>query len=192
MAQLINKLVAGNTWDFTTAAADYPASDGWALTLYLTPRSHAHHASSISIVSVPADDGIAHRFQRTATNTASIQPGQFSFAVNAIKGAEVYTLDGTYWSGEVTVLPNPATLAVGTDTRAHAEKVLAAIEAVIEGRATSDQEEMSIAGRSLKRIPFNDLLVIRNKYSGQLASQRAADNLAAGIGAGRRVQVRLG
>lgn len=192
MAQLINKLVVGNTWDFTTAAADYPASDGWALTLYLIPRFTSPVQARIELTSAPADDGVSHRFTRSAANTTSLAAGQYGFAVNAIKGAEVYTLDGTYWSGEVTLLPNPAAGAQGADSRGHVEKVLAAIEAVIEGRATSDQEEMSIAGRSLKRIPFADLLVIRNKYRAELASAAAADALAAGIGAGRRVQVRLG
>lgn len=192
MAQLINKLVVGNTWDFSTAATDFPASDGWALTLYLVPRFTSPTQARIEITSAAAPDGVSHRFQRTAVQTAAYAAGQYGYVVNAVKAAEVYTLDGTYWTGEVTLLPNPATAAQGADARGHAEKVLAAIEAVIEGRATSDQEEMSIAGRSLKRIPFSDLLVIRNKYRAELASQRAADNLAAGIGAGRRVQVRLG
>ena len=31
-------LVAGDTWDWTTAVDGYPATDGWMLKYYLTPR----------------------------------------------------------------------------------------------------------------------------------------------------------
>lgn len=172
MAQLINKLVVGNTWDFTTVAADFPASDGWALTLYLIPRFTSPVQARVELTSTAAPDGVSHRFQRSATNTASLAAGQYGFAVNAIKGAEVYTLDGTYWSGEVTLLPNPTAGAQGADNRSQAKVALDAINAVLANRATTDQQEFSVAGRSLKRMTMAELLALRSHFEGEVNKER--------------------
>ena len=53
------------------------------------------------------------------------------------------------------------------DLRSHAKKVVDAIEAVIENRATIDQQSMSIAGRSLSRMSIDDLLNFRNQYKNE-------------------------
>lgn len=48
--------------------------------------------------------------------------------------------------------------------KSHAEIMLDAIEARLQGRAVSDHERYSIDGRSLDRIPFADLVKLRDKY----------------------------
>jgi hypothetical protein len=78
------------------------------------------------------------------------------------------------------------------DTRSHARKVLAAIEAVIERRATKDQEEYTIDGRSLKRTPVAHLLVLRYRYKREVEQEEQADRLAKGRGTGRKVVTRFG
>ena len=50
------------------------------------------------------------------------------------------------------------------DLRSHAKKVLDAIEAVLENRASQDQMSYSIAGRSLSRMSIDDLMTFRNRY----------------------------
>ena len=50
------------------------------------------------------------------------------------------------------------------DVRSHAKKVLDAIEAVLENRASQDQMSYSIAGRSLSRMSIDDLMTFRNRY----------------------------
>jgi len=69
--------------------------------------------------------------------------------------------------------------------------VLDAIEAVIENRATLDQESYQIGGRSLKRMPIADLMRLRQLYRAEVAGEEAAAKLAAGLGTARKVQVRL-
>ena len=53
------------------------------------------------------------------------------------------------------------------DLRSHAKKVLDAIEAVIENRATVDQSSFSIAGRSLSRMSIDELLTLKNRYKAE-------------------------
>ena len=50
------------------------------------------------------------------------------------------------------------------DHRSHAKKVLDAIEAVLENRASQDQMSYSIAGRSLSRMSITDLMMFRDRY----------------------------
>ena len=50
------------------------------------------------------------------------------------------------------------------DTRTHAKKVLDAIEAVIENRATLDQQMYMIGGRQLVRNSISELLRLRTIY----------------------------
>jgi len=168
----INRIIVGNTWDWSVSAPDYLASDGWALKLYLVPRFASPVQAPIVLDSVPATDGAGHRFQRTAAQTGAYKAGQYGFQTNAVKASEVYTLDGTYWSGEVTLFPNPADLAQGTDTRTQDAVALDAIEAVLANRATVDQEEYTIGDRSLKRMSIDELLKLRSYFKARINQQR--------------------
>ena len=68
--------------------------------------------------------------------------------------------------GEVTIVE------LTTVTESHAEKVLAAIEAVIESRATKEQSELTIAGRQVKYISLTELLKIRQEYKQIVAQEK--------------------
>lgn len=70
----------------------------------------------------------------------------------------------------------------------HAQRVLAAIEAVLERRATVDQQSYGIEGRSLARMPIGDLLRFRDRYRAEVAAERAALDEADGRPSGRRVR----
>lgn len=180
MGYLTNKIAAGYTLEFSTSTPDYPASEGWALKYKLAPRAGG------SIINITATaDGDDHLVQITAATTATWAAGWYTFEAYVEKGAEVYSLE----RGPVQIV---AALAAGQDTRLHVEKVIDAIEAVIENRASLDQEEVSVNGRSLKRTPVEQLIVLRSKYRNELQSMQAADKLANGItGGGRRIQMVL-
>jgi hypothetical protein len=180
-----NVFRAGNTLDDLKSVPQYPATSGWTLKLRLAPRT----AGTVITLTAVAE-GADFRVQATATTTAAWAAGWYTFEYfveNA--GGEVYTVE----VGQLQIL---APLAAGQDNRSHVEKVLAAIEAVLEGRASTDQEEMriSVAGdwRMIKRTPIPELIKLKNLYAGYLRNEQAASNLAAGItGGGRRVQVVL-
>ncbi len=75
-----------------------------------------------------------------------------------------------YETSRITVLADPTTIP-DSELTTHAERVLAAIEAVIENRASKDQQSYSIAGRSLTRIPIAELLELRKQYKAEVADQ---------------------
>lgn len=112
-----------------------------------------------------ADDSGIH----TGTlNFANAPAGDYAYSIRATRSAD--NAVRTVATGTVIVLPDPVT----ADTRSHAEKVLEAIEALIEGRATKDVSSYSIAGRSLTRLTPDELVKWRSFYKNEVAIQRAA------------------
>lgn len=99
----------------------------------------------------------------TATIT---EPGLYQYAITFENNVGRFLQE----SGRLTVQPDP-TAAPDGELTTHAERVLAAIEAVIENRATKDQQSYSIAGRSITRIPVAELLELRKQYKAEVADQ---------------------
>ena len=93
-----------------------------------------------------------------------------------------FTVNPDYRSGTSTA---------AFDDRTHARTVLDAIEAVIESRATKDQERYSIAGRELWRTPIPTLLKLRQHYKAEVAAQEAAEAIRNGLQTGRKIQFRI-
>jgi hypothetical protein len=183
---IVDELIAGDTLDFTDVVPDFPHADGWTLKYRLVPQFATPTQAPITLTATPY--GSDYRIQATASATAAWLPGQYSWSRWVEKSGPIRQTVG---AGQIKILTDPASAAQGYDNRPHARKVLEAIEAVIENRATKDQEEYTIEGRSLKRTPIADLLVLRDKYLGAAQSADAATALASGLPNPRRVGVRF-
>lgn len=100
--------------------------------------------------------------------------GSFTSVANGVNVYIPSTVTNTFPTGSVQVyavvdnIPTPvgeATIVeLTTTTQSHAEKVLQAIEAVIESRATKEQASIAIAGRQVQYIPLGELLRFRSEY----------------------------
>ena len=110
-------LIAGDTLTFVTSLADYPASASWVLTYRLVPRV----VGGSAIVLTATAEGSDHRITATAAATSGWVTGDYGWSAYVTKGAERYTVD----SGQLTVQADPASVAVGTDTRSPAARALA-------------------------------------------------------------------
>lgn len=172
----IERIAAGVTFDHTVTLTAYPAPD-WTLALIL------RGPSAIDLTATA--DGASHRFQASAATTAEWLAGRYWFALRATRGAEVAQVD----EGDLRIVPDFAALTDPYDGRTHAERVLAAIEAVIEGRATIDQQSYQINNRQLSRTPIPDLLMLREKYREEVRQQQQAARGQSLLG--RQVKVRF-
>jgi hypothetical protein len=177
-----DRIIVGDTLDFVTTFPDY-ASATWTCTYYFVPRTSGTPFSVTCTAGTGAND---FRCAAAAATTALWVAGEWSWSAVMTSGAERYEVD----RGTVTLLANPAT-ATAFDGRSHARKALDAIEAVLENRATLDQEEYSIGGRSLKRTPATDLIRLRSVYLNEVRSEDAAKRLSAGMGGAPRIMVRF-
>lgn len=152
---------AGVTLERCVAFADYPAPD-WVLTALLRGPS---------VINLAADaDGTGHKFTKLAADTTSWAPGVYSYVVRATNAGDVRQLE----TGTLEILRDLAAIDAATDLRTHAQRTLDAIQAVIEKRATRDQERYTINNRELWRTPIGDLLKLRDTYRAEVRRERAA------------------
>lgn len=173
---------AGDTWKWTRTLADYPASS-WTLKYRFKNAAGGFEVTA----SASGDD---YSVTVAAATTAGYAAGSYTWIAWVEGGSsEKYTVD----QGTLTVGQDyrGSTAAAALDDRSHARKVLAAIEAVIESRASKDQEEYTINGRSLKRTSIGDLLKLRQKYQAAVAAEDAAAKMADGFAPGGKIQFRF-
>jgi len=180
MTTFVNLLTAGDTLDFPAVVADYKASAGWTLKYRLAPR-----VSGVVIDITATASGDDYRVQVNATTTAGWATGFYSWAAFVEKGSERYSVS----RGTLEIRVSSVAMPAGFDSRTHAQKTLEAIKAVIEKRATMDQQEYTIQGRQLKRMPMADLIAFRKEYERMVNSELATE---AGIPSGPMGRIRYG
>lgn len=115
--------------------------------------------------------GQQYRLNVTADMTATWAPGTYWTSIRVSNGHDTRQIDEL----TVNVRPDLAAITDVYDGRNHAQRVLAAIEAVIEGRATKDQQGYTINNRSLSRTPIQDLLLLRDRYRNEVRRQKMAE-----------------
>ncbi|MEI8598909.1 hypothetical protein P4S64_18910 [Vibrio sp. M60_M31a] len=79
-------------------------------------------------------------------------------------------------TSRLTILPDLAAMDTH-DPRSEAEKALAAIQATLSNRATSDQLKLSFGGRSLEKTPLSDLLKLEQRFLNRV-TRRSVRSLA--------------
>jgi hypothetical protein len=152
-------LTAGDLWTWTESLSDYSAAL-YTLTFYFRgPQSF----NSVAVAS-----GADHVVTVTAAVTAELKPGVYDWQARAALIATPTTV-ATVDVGRLTVEPNLANAAI--DHRSFNVRVSEALEAVIEGRATTDQLAMSIAGRSLSRMTWDEILGAYDRFKLAAASE---------------------
>ena len=160
------KIRAGDTLKFTDTVTDYPAVDGWTLHYIF---SNASHTATFSV------SGTEYAFVVAAADTAKWNAGSYQWAAY-VDGVSSQRF--TVGSGRVELLPN---IVNGpTDQRAHVEKVIAAIEAVLENKASKDIESVTINGQWVKRMSPEHLLAWRATYKAELRTLIRAEQIANG------------
>ncbi len=149
-------ITAGLSLKCEVVAGNYPAPD-WVLTAILRGPAAINLTATAS--------GTGHVFAATAVTTAGWEPGLYAASVRATSGDEVHEIE----AGQVTIAADLVSVSNQHDPRGHAQRTLAAIEAVIEGRASKDQQSYTINGRTLVRTSIADLLMLRDRYKKEVA-----------------------
>lgn len=175
MTVLPQSLSAGVTLDRTVILPAYNPQD-WTLSVLL------RGAGSIDLVAVAL--GTNFSLYVGATESASWVPGKYWYTARVSNDTDVIEIE----SGEVEIKPDFAANGAGFDGRGHLERVIDAIEAVLEKRATLDQQRYTINNRELWRTPIPELLTLRDRYRAELRRMKAAKS---GALFGRRVAVRF-
>ena len=163
------EMVAGDRWAWKDSATGTAYSTASHTLSYSLRREETGHEITITATA----SGTDYLIEVASTVTTGYPSGQYYWQKYITRTSDSARI--SIASGILKVLPNRDTDT--TDPRTHARKVLSAIEAVIEGRSTRDQEEYRIAGRMLRRTPLKELLDMRNYYA---AKVRAEESIAGG------------
>lgn len=162
------RIVAGDSVEWTKTIPDYPADLGWVLS-YVMLSSGCSPATITSAAS-----GSDHAVSVPSETTATYVAGVYHWTSMVAKGSDRKTISTGVWE----VLQNPATATIATDPRTHAEKCLAAIEAVIEGRMADPIVEYQIGTRMAKKIPHWELVKLRTFYKTEVRRERGRPRVA--------------
>jgi hypothetical protein len=183
------EITAGDTIEWKKSLADYPASDGWILTYRLRgSRNYGIDNSVATIITTDADDFL---ISIPAVITASYAAGDywlFGFVTNG-------SVRKTVIEVRVTVLPDAQAASQAFDGRSHAKKMLDAIESMLEGTASREEQsyQIDIQGkmRQLSFFSRDELIRFRNFYKNEYNRELSAERIAAGKGGGRKILVRF-
>lgn len=173
------KFTLGDTLKFTKSLPDYLPADGWVLSYEFVTSANAY-----SVTGSDNGDGL-HLVTATAATTAAWVAGTYSYQAYVTSGSERFRVS----VGTMEFLTNFA--AGAYDARSHVKKVLEALEALLEGKASKDQANYAIGGRSLSRMSPELLIFWKNHYSMLYDKELAAERAARGLGSGNKVRVRF-
>lgn len=148
-----NKIFANFPVEIRIPEGPYLEMDGWLMSVYL------RGPAEVTVDGVLVDTH--YHFSVTATVA-----GLYTYSIVAENGLSRVLIE----TGQVTVKPDPSAIVTGTDTRLYQERLIAAIESVLEGKITKDASSYSIAGRSITKIPIQELLDTRDKLKRELSA----------------------
>ncbi|MEK9724071.1 MAG: hypothetical protein VW405_11410 [Rhodospirillaceae bacterium] len=178
------ELVIGDRWLWkrTDLPVDYPTAD---YALSYTADKQGAGSTSFSITA--SETGGVYVVEVASATTAGYNVGTYAWQAYITRTSDsqrVSVARGTW-----NVIANLS--ASTADPRSHVKKVLDAIEAVLESRATVDQMAYTIQGRSLSRTPIPDLLKMRDTYKAEYAAEINAERRRHGKPARNRLLARL-
>lgn len=153
------QITAGTTVKFRRSFSDYPTSDSWVYTFYLAGAKVLNKVATVA-------NG-EFNVTLAATDTTTLTPGGYKYSEVVSKSGEIVSVG----SGVLEVLPNLITATAGS-LQSLEEKDLAAIETYLTGHAPTDVKSYTINGRSLERIPREELYRLRGKLQAKVWRQK--------------------
>jgi hypothetical protein len=178
-------LISGDsaTW-LTAAGVDSVTGLPVDSTTYTLSTSLRGSGGSLDVTATTSGTGWSSTI--TTAQSAALPPGLYQWASYASKAGVRLTL----YSGTITITANLATANSTFEARTHNRKMLDAIEAMLESRATKEQQEYTIGTRSLKYIPILELSQLREHYKREVFRDVQAERLAKGLPTHNRIYVR--
>ncbi|MFT5729686.1 MAG: hypothetical protein ACI8PB_003857 [Desulforhopalus sp.] len=147
---------------------------------YLSPEWSLRYVlicplTKIEVVSVADAETDGHLFSIPSTTTDSWQPGDYHYQVYATSGSDRKTIGRGFLTIEIDFSKQEK-----HDARPWLDRVIAALMASIEGRASSSQLLMEISGSRIEHIFHLDQRELLNGYK----KYRAARNRSRAISRG--------
>ena len=130
--------------------------------------------------------------------------GYYLFTVDSVTSTD-FAVGRYHWQLEITQTSSGNRIVVErgefeaipdldvnqSDPRTHADIMLAKIETILEGKADSDVGSYSIAGRSLTKMSFDELMVARDRYKREVLQHQREELIKRGKASANTIKVRF-
>lgn len=161
-------------------------------------ESFASAAYSLTYVFRPAGGGdditvtgtvVSTEFHITLASsiTATMKAGRWHWQSYLVRVSDSERINLSV--GKVDVLPDLTTVA--DDTRSHASRMLDQIEALIEGRGTTDVESYTIGGRQINKMSAAELTAWRTYYRNEVDAENDDDRRRNGLPSRNTIRARF-
>lgn len=177
-------LIAGDTWDWTTAVDGYPATDGWTLKYRVIPRVAGIGAPFV-LTAATASDGTSYRVTASPATTAVFTAADYTWKAWVEKAGARVSID----DGLVTLQPDPSS-ATASDGRSYARRMLDLIEAALEA-FNLGVKSYSIGSRTMTKRDTPELITMRDKFRAEVQNEDAIDKIGDGLSNPRTFGVRF-
>ena len=169
---------AGDKFIFEYTNADYKPTAGWKC--YISLRN----VEQMIDLSSDEGDGDTFIFKASREDTAKWASGTYSYNIYVRNNEDRFRLkDGT-----VEILRDYASDEV-YDPRSQAKRTLDAVNATLEGRATSDYSSMTHRGRSITKLSVTELIQLRSLLLKEINREEIQNQLARGEGIGKDIRI---
>lgn len=169
------RLIAGDTWAWTSSLSDYEAPT-WTATIYFENSAKTFNAAASA-------SGSDHAFSIAAATTEAYKAGRYRWSIRVTDGTTVATAE----SGWLDVVTNPA--SDGThDPRLWARRTLDNLLSFLEENAATSQASFSYQGRSAARWDIDRLL----QWQKELEARVRTEEFGAAAAARRTIKLRFG
>ena len=170
----------GETVKWSKTISGYPASEGTLAYFFVNAAG-----SFTETTSTP--NGDTFDIVISATDSGSVTAGDYS-------GQARYTNTATseetvVWSGSTEALPEFTDTAY--DNRTTAQIALDSIETTYKALCARDWSSMSIRDRSTASAELSEIRAERDRLKREVAQEKAAENIANGLGNPNKVVVRF-
>jgi len=169
-------------WKRTDLASDYPPA---SFSAEYIARITGGGANEIALAGTGIDG--AYLFTADSATSADFEPGYYHWQLEITETASGNRLvvDRGTFTAIVDLDENQA------DPRTHAEIMVSKIQSILEGKADSDVSNYSIAGRSLTKMTFEELISARDVYRREFQQEKVKDRIKRGKPSGSTVKVRF-
>lgn len=169
-------------WKRTDLGADYPNN---LYTATYVARITGGGANEIQLTGTASGDD--YLFTVDSVTSADFAPGLYHWQLEIVRDSDSnrIVVDRGLFTAIVDLDVNQS------DPRTHAEIMIDKIESLLNGKADADVSSYSIAGRSLTKLSFNELVEARDYYKREHQRELISERIRRGKSTGATVKVRF-
>ena len=169
-------------WKRSDLVSDYPTSE---YTAEYVARISGGGETEIKLAGTGYTD--YYLFTVSSADSADFAPGEYfwQLEITQTSSGNRVVVDRGMFTAIHDLDSNQA------DPRIHAEIMLHKIETILEGKADSDVGSYSIAGRSLTKLSFDELMTARDRYKAEVVAFNNKELVKKGKANGSTIKVRF-